>query len=64
MQFEIVEIRKQLLITRGVRFTFPIANDISKFFMILRAIFVGTYPQRGVLNVMHCAAPRAPVYRR
>ncbi|HZY40687.1 MAG TPA: cation-translocating P-type ATPase, partial [Anaerolineae bacterium] len=50
---EIVEIGKQLLMTRGALTTFSIANDISKYFAIIPAAFASTYPQLGVLNIMH-----------
>jgi len=49
---DIVEIGKQLLITRGSLTTFSIANDIAKYFAIIPALFVATYPQLGALNVM------------
>ncbi len=49
---EVVEIGKQLLITRGALTTFSIANDVSKYFAILPAIFVATYPELDALNVM------------
>ena len=58
---EIVEIGKQLLITRGALTTFSIANDISKYFAILPAIFVGTYPQLAALNVMHLRTPESAI---
>jgi K+-transporting ATPase ATPase B chain len=58
---EIVEIGKQLLITRGALTTFSIANDISKYFAILPAIFVATYPQLQVLNVMHLQTPESAI---
>jgi K+-transporting ATPase ATPase B chain len=58
---EIVEIGKQLLITRGALTTFSIANDISKYFAILPAIFVATYPQLAVLNVMHLKTPESAI---
>jgi K+-transporting ATPase ATPase B chain len=58
---EIVEIGKQLLITRGALTTFSIANDISKYFAILPAIFVATYPQLGALNVMHLKTPESAI---
>ncbi|MDM7853482.1 potassium-transporting ATPase subunit KdpB [Cellulomonas alba] len=50
---EIVEIGKQLLITRGALTTFSIANDVAKYFAILPAMFVAAFPQLSVLNVMH-----------
>ena len=58
---EIVEIGKQLLITRGALTTFSIANDISKYFAILPAIFVATYPQLGALNIMRLATPESAI---
>jgi K+-transporting ATPase ATPase B chain len=58
---EIVEIGKQLLITRGALTTFSIANDISKYFAILPAIFVATYPQLQVLNIMHLKTPESAI---
>ena len=58
---EIVEIGKQLLITRGALTTFSIANDISKYFAILPAIFVGTYPQLQALNIMQLRTPESAI---
>jgi len=58
---EIVEIGTQLLITRGALTTFSIANDISKYFAILPAIFVATYPELGALNIMHLATPQSAI---
>src|SRR6201747_2223375 len=58
---EIVEIGKQLLITRGSLTTFSIANDAGKYFAILPAMFVGAYPQLGVLNIMHLATPQSAI---
>jgi K+-transporting ATPase ATPase B chain len=58
---EIVEIGKQLLITRGALTTFSIANDISKYFAILPAIFVATYPQLEVLNIMQLKTPESAI---
>jgi K+-transporting ATPase ATPase B chain len=49
---EIVEIGKQLLMTRGALTTFSIANDVSKYFAIIPAAFATTYPQLGILNIM------------
>jgi potassium-transporting ATPase ATP-binding subunit len=54
---EIVEVGKQLLITRGALTTFSIANDVAKYFAIIPAAFVTTYPQLDALNVMHLASP-------
>jgi K+-transporting ATPase ATPase B chain len=53
---EIVEIGKQMLMTRGSLTTFSIANDVAKYFAIIPAMFVATYPQLGALNVMHLPA--------
>jgi K+-transporting ATPase ATPase B chain len=58
---EIVEIGKQLLITRGALTTFSIANDISKYFAILPAIFIASYPQLQALNVMHLRTPESAI---
>jgi K+-transporting ATPase ATPase B chain len=58
---EIVEIGKQLLITRGALTTFSIANDISKYFAILPAIFVGTYPQLQAMNIMQLKTPESAI---
>jgi K+-transporting ATPase ATPase B chain len=58
---EIVEIGKQLLMTRGSLTTFSIANDVSKYFAIIPAAFVSTYPVLGKLNIMHLASPESAV---
>ena len=58
---EIVEIGKQLLITRGALTTFSIANDVSKYFAIIPAAFATTYPVLGVLNVMRLATPQSAI---
>ncbi|MFN8711050.1 MAG: potassium-transporting ATPase subunit B, partial [Planctomyces sp.] len=58
---EIVEIGKQLLMTRGALTTFSIANDVSKYFAIIPAAFVGTYPQLAQLNVMNLSSPETAV---
>jgi K+-transporting ATPase ATPase B chain len=58
---EIVQIGKQLLITRGALTTFSIANDIAKYFAIIPAAFVGTYPQLRALDVMHLASPSSAI---
>jgi K+-transporting ATPase ATPase B chain len=58
---EIVEIGKQLLITRGSLTTFSIANDVSKYFAILPAIFVATYPQLQALNIMRLGSPHSAI---
>jgi K+-transporting ATPase ATPase B chain len=49
---EIVEIGKQLLMTRGALTTFSIANDVAKYFAIIPAMFILAFPQLGVLNIM------------
>ena len=58
---EVVEIGKQLLITRGALTTFSIANDVSKYFAILPAIFVTAYPQLEALNVMRLTSPTSAI---
>ncbi|HEX3348836.1 MAG TPA: potassium-transporting ATPase subunit KdpB [Acetobacteraceae bacterium] len=58
---EVVEIGKQLLITRGSLTTFSIANDVSKYFAILPAIFVATYPELGALNIMRLTTPQSAI---
>jgi potassium-transporting ATPase ATP-binding subunit len=58
---EIVEIGKQLLITRGSLTTFSIANDVAKYFAIIPAMFVTTYPELGALNVMRLATPESAI---
>lgn len=58
---EIVEIGKQLLMTRGSLTTFSIANDISKYFAIIPAAFVSTYPALSALNIMHLTTPASAV---
>nr|BBH95770.1 potassium-transporting ATPase ATP-binding subunit [Thermogemmatispora argillosa] len=58
---EIVEIGKQLLITRGALTTFSIANDVAKYFAIIPAAFSATYPQLNALNVMGLATPHSAV---
>jgi K+-transporting ATPase ATPase B chain len=58
---EIVEIGKQLLITRGSLTTFSIANDVAKYFAIIPAMFAATYPELNALNVMHLATPRSAI---
>ena len=58
---EIVEIGKQLLITRGSLTTFSIANDVAKYFAIIPAMFLAFYPQLEVLNVMHLASPQSAI---
>ncbi len=58
---EIVEIGKQLLMTRGSLTTFSIANDVAKYFAILPALFIVTYPQLGALNIMQLASPQSAI---
>jgi K+-transporting ATPase ATPase B chain len=58
---EIVEIGKQLLMTRGALTTFSIANDIAKYFAIIPAMFLTFYPQLGVLNIMHLGTPQSAI---
>ncbi|MDX2074733.1 MAG: potassium-transporting ATPase subunit KdpB [Alphaproteobacteria bacterium] len=54
---EVVEIGKQLLMTRGALTTFSIANDVAKYFAIIPAAFASTYPQLGTLNILHLSSP-------
>lgn len=58
---EVVEIGKQLLMTRGALTTFSIANDVAKYFAIIPAIFATFYPQLGALNLMHLATPNSAI---
>src|SRR5260221_4420432 len=58
---EIVEIGKQLLITRGALTTFSVANDVAKYFAIIPAMFAAALPQLGLLNVMHLATPQSAI---
>jgi K+-transporting ATPase ATPase B chain len=58
---EVVEIGKQLLMTRGALTTFSIANDVAKYFAIIPAAFASTYPALGGLNVMHLATPQSAI---
>ena len=58
---EIVEIGKQLLMTRGALTTFSIANDVAKYFAIIPAAFATTYPVLDALNVMHLATPNSAI---
>ncbi|MFG1661317.1 potassium-transporting ATPase subunit KdpB [Micromonospora chersina] len=58
---EIVEIGKQLLITRGALTTFSIANDIAKYFAIIPAMFAGIYPSLDALNIMRLASPESAI---
>ncbi|MFO1173363.1 MAG: potassium-transporting ATPase subunit KdpB [Hyphomicrobiaceae bacterium] len=58
---EVTEIGKQLLMTRGSLTTFSIANDVAKYFAIIPAMFLTTYPELGVLNVMNLATPESAI---
>ncbi len=58
---EIVEIGKQLLMTRGALTTFSIANDVAKYFAIIPAMFIAFYPQMQALNVMNLATPQSAI---
>ena len=58
---EIVEIGKQLLMTRGALTTFSIANDVAKYFAIIPAMFLAFYPQLGALNLMRLSSPESAI---
>ncbi len=58
---EVVEIGKQLLMTRGALTTFSIANDVAKYFAILPALFVAAYPEMDALNIMKLATPQSAI---
>jgi K+-transporting ATPase ATPase B chain len=58
---EVVEIGKQLLMTRGSLTTFSIANDVAKYFAIIPAMFVAFYPQLQALNIMHLGSPESAI---
>jgi potassium-transporting ATPase ATP-binding subunit len=58
---EVVTVGKQMLMTRGALTTFSIANDVSKYFAIIPAAFVGTYPQLKALDIMHLHSPASAV---
>jgi K+-transporting ATPase ATPase B chain len=58
---EIVEIGKQILMTRGALTTFSIANDVAKYFAIIPALFVVTYPELGALNIMGLSSPQSAI---
>ena len=58
---EVVEIGKQMLITRGALTTFSISNDVAKYFAIIPAAFASTYPSLNTLNVMHLATPNSAI---
>jgi len=56
-----VEVGKQLLMTRGALTTFSIANDVAKYFAIIPAMFTAAYPELRVLNIMHLASPHSAI---
>ena len=58
---EVVEVGKQLLMTRGSLTTFSIANDVAKYFAIIPALFADTYPSLGIFNIMHLATPESAI---
>jgi K+-transporting ATPase ATPase B chain len=58
---EVVEIGKQLLITRGSLTTFSVANDVAKYFAIIPAMFAGAFPQLNVLNIMGLKTPESAI---
>jgi K+-transporting ATPase ATPase B chain len=58
---EIVEIGKQLLMTRGALTTFSIANDVAKYFAIIPAMFAGVFPVLNALNIMHLTSPHSAI---
>ncbi|MBS2032127.1 MAG: potassium-transporting ATPase subunit KdpB [Deltaproteobacteria bacterium] len=58
---EVVEVGKQLLMTRGALTTFSISNDVAKYFAILPAMFMGVFPEIAPLNVMHLASPESAI---
>ena len=58
---DIVEIGKQILMTRGTLTTFSIANDVAKYFAIIPAAFASIYPQLGILNIMHLTNPHSAI---
>jgi K+-transporting ATPase ATPase B chain len=58
---EIVEVGKQMLMTRGALTTFSISNDVAKYFAIIPAAFAGTYPQLAALDVMHLRSPESAI---
>jgi len=58
---EVVEIGKQLLMTRGALTTFSIANDVAKYFAIIPAMFVAFYPQLNALNIMNLTSPQSAI---
>src|SRR6202140_2684353 len=59
---EVVEIGKQLLITRGALTTFSVANDVAKYFAIIPAMFAGAFPQLNLLNIMALKTPQSAIF--
>ncbi|WP_435634150.1 potassium-transporting ATPase subunit KdpB [Pseudomonas solani] len=58
---DVVQVGKELLVTRGALTTFSVANDVAKYFAILPALFAGIYPQLGVLNLMQLRSPQSAI---
>jgi potassium-transporting ATPase ATP-binding subunit len=58
---EVVEVGKQLLMTRGCLTTFSTANDVAKYFAILPALFMGVFPEIAPLNIMHLSSPQSAI---
>jgi K+-transporting ATPase ATPase B chain len=58
---EVVDVGKQMLVTRGALTTFSVANDLAKYFAIIPAAFATTYPALGALNVMGLASPESAI---
>jgi K+-transporting ATPase ATPase B chain len=58
---KVVEVGKQMIMTRGALTTFSVANDIAKYFAIIPAAFIVTYPQLGALNIMHLHSPTSAI---
>jgi K+-transporting ATPase ATPase B chain len=58
---KVVEVGKQMIMTRGALITFSVANDIAKYFAIIPAAFVVTYPQLGALNIMRLHSPTSAI---
>ncbi|MBU1333109.1 MAG: potassium-transporting ATPase subunit KdpB [Gammaproteobacteria bacterium] len=58
---DVVQVGKELLVTRGALTTFSVANDVAKYFAILPALFTGIYPQLGALNLMHLHSPQSAI---
>ncbi|MGX5218002.1 potassium-transporting ATPase subunit KdpB [Pseudomonas segetis] len=58
---DVVQVGKELLVTRGALTTFSVANDVAKYFAILPALFIGVYPQLGVLNLMQLHSPQSAI---